>query len=102
MFFPFMAIYFTESFGKDKAGLLLIVSQIFSVIISLMGGYCADTFGRKRMMVLSAYGQGAVFFFFALFSSPWFASLFLGFFVLRSRAFAGRFIGLPVKRWLRM
>jgi MFS transporter, DHA1 family, multidrug resistance protein B len=91
MFFPFMAIYFTESFGKDKAGLLLIVSKIFSVIASLMGGYCADTFGRKRMTVLSAYGQGAVFFFFALFSSPWFASPFIGFLCFTIAGVCGSF-----------
>jgi len=44
-----------------------------------MGGYCADTFGRKQMMVLSAYGQGAAFFFFALANSPWFTSPYVGF-----------------------
>jgi DHA1 family multidrug resistance protein B-like MFS transporter len=91
MFFPFMAIYFTESFGKDKAGLLLIVSQIFSVIASLMGGYCADTFGRKRMMVLSAYGQGAAFFFFALASSPWFTSPLVGFICFTIAGICGAF-----------
>ncbi|RAK16594.1 putative MFS family arabinose efflux permease [Anoxybacillus vitaminiphilus] len=79
MFFPFMAIYFTEAFGKDKAGFLLIFSQVFSVVASLLGGYCADRFGRKRMMVLSAYGMGLAFFFFALASSPWFTSPFVGF-----------------------
>ncbi|WP_143415308.1 MFS transporter [Geobacillus sp. E263] len=91
MFFPFMAIYFTESFGKDKAGLLLIVSQIFSVIASLMGGYCADVFGRKRMMVLSAYGQGAAFFFFALASSPWFTSPFVGYLCFTIAGICGAF-----------
>jgi MFS transporter, DHA1 family, multidrug resistance protein B len=79
MFFPFMAIYFTDAFGKDKAGFLLIFSQVFSVVASLLGGYCADRFGRKRMMVLSAYGMGLAFFFFALASSPWFTSPFVGF-----------------------
>jgi MFS transporter, DHA1 family, multidrug resistance protein B len=79
MFFPFMTIYFTDAFGKDKAGFLLIFSQVFSVVASLLGGYCADRFGRKRMMVLSAYGQGLAFFFFALASSPWFTSPFVGF-----------------------
>ena len=33
------------------AGLLLIVSQIFSVAANLFGGYFADRFGRKRMLV---------------------------------------------------
>ncbi len=79
MFFLFISIYFADAFGKETAGLLLIVSQLFSVITNLMGGYCADVFGRKRMMVLSAYGQGAAFFVFALASSPWWSSPFVGF-----------------------
>ncbi|MGG3467811.1 MFS transporter [Neobacillus pocheonensis] len=79
MFFPFLTIYFAEEFGKNKAGLLLVFSQIFSVIANLMGGYCADRFGRKRMMVLSAIGQGLSFLAFAIASSPWFHSPLVGF-----------------------
>ncbi len=79
MFFPFLSIYFAEEFGKSKAGLLLVFSQIFSVLANLMGGYFADRFGRKRMMVLSAIGQGLSFFCFALASSPWLQSPWLGF-----------------------
>ncbi|MEC1522415.1 MFS transporter [Neobacillus niacini] len=79
MFFPFLTIYFAEEFGKSKAGLLLVFSQIFSVIANLMGGYCADRFGRKRMMVLSAFGQGLSFLAFAMASSPWLQSPWLGF-----------------------
>jgi MFS transporter, DHA1 family, multidrug resistance protein B len=71
MFFPFLTIYFSEEFGKSKAGLLLVFSQVFSVIANLMGGYCADRFGRKRMMVISAIGQGLSFLSFAFASSPW-------------------------------
>ncbi|MDN3017623.1 MFS transporter [Paenibacillus sp. BSR1-1] len=79
MFFPFLTIYFADEFGKNKAGLLLVFSQIFSVIANLMGGYCADRFGRKRMMVLSAIGQGLSFLAFAFASSPWFHSPWVGF-----------------------
>ncbi|MFJ5716194.1 MDR family MFS transporter [Neobacillus sp. NPDC093127] len=88
MFFPFLTIYFAEEFGKNKAGLLLVFSQVFSVIANLMGGYCADRFGRKRMMVLSAIGQGLSFLAFALASSPWLQSPWMGFV---SFAFAGVF-----------
>lgn len=56
MFFPFLSIYFADTFGKNKAGFLFVFSQIFSVIANLLGGYCADRFGRKRMMVFSSLG----------------------------------------------
>ncbi|WP_160723954.1 MDR family MFS transporter [Bacillus sp. USDA818B3_A] len=79
MFFPFLSIYFSEEFGKNKAGLLLVFSQIFSVAANLMGGYCADRFGRKRMMVIASIGQGLSFLCFALASSPWLQSPWLGF-----------------------
>jgi len=79
MFFPFLTIYFAESFGKGTAGFLLIFSQVFSVLASLMGGYFADRFGRKRMMVIAALGQGISYVFFAAAVSPWFTSPIIGF-----------------------
>ncbi|MCQ2009734.1 MFS transporter [Sporolactobacillus sp. STSJ-5] len=74
MYFPFMAIYFSEHFGQEMAGLLLILSQVIGVVLGLFGGYCADHFGRKRMMVFSAIGQTVCFAFFAYANSPWFVS----------------------------
>ncbi|MBH0228703.1 MDR family MFS transporter [Halobacillus yeomjeoni] len=71
MFFPFMTIYFERSFGKDYAGLLLVLSQAFSVVASLIGGYCADRFGRKKMMVFAAIGESVTFVLFAAANSPW-------------------------------
>lgn len=79
MFFPFLAIYFAEEFGKTTAGLLLILSQVFSVAANLVGGYCADQFGRRTMMVLSSFGQGFAMFLFALANSPILDSPTLGF-----------------------
>ncbi|WP_226659456.1 MDR family MFS transporter [Pseudalkalibacillus hwajinpoensis] len=79
MFFPFMAIYFSDSFGKGMAGLLLVLSQVVAVIANLVGGYCADQYGRKQMMFLSAIGQGLTFIVFALANSPWFDSPMLTF-----------------------
>nr|WP_263323188.1 MFS transporter [Neobacillus sp. Marseille-Q6967] len=79
MFFPFLTIYFADEFGKSKAGFLLVFSQIFSVLANLMGGYCADSFGRKKMMVISAIGQGLSFLSFAAASSPWLHSPWIGF-----------------------
>ncbi|TGB05303.1 MDR family MFS transporter [Halobacillus salinus] len=78
-FFPFMTIFFERSFGKDSAGFLLVLSQLFSVIASLIGGYCADRFGRKKMMVYAALGESGSFVLFALANSPWLDSPILTF-----------------------
>lgn len=79
MVFPFLAIYFSEEFGKGTAGLLLVISQVFSVAANLIGGYCADRFGRRRMLVIASVAQGAAFLLFAFANSPWFDSAALGF-----------------------
>jgi MFS transporter, DHA1 family, multidrug resistance protein B len=91
MFFPFLTIYFAEEFGKSKAGLLLIFSQFFSVMANLMGGYCADRFGRKRMMVLASIGQGLSFLVFALSDSPLLHSPLLGFCAFAAAGVFGSF-----------
>lgn len=78
-FFPFMTIFFERSFGKDAAGLLLVLSQTFSVLASLIGGYCADRFGRKKMMVYAALGESGSFVLFAMANSPWLDSPLLTF-----------------------
>ncbi|EPZ39415.1 major facilitator superfamily permease [Anoxybacillus ayderensis] len=79
MIFPFIAIYFSEIFGKEKTGVLLVISQLFSVIANLLGGYLADRFGRKKMMVFAACGQALAFLLFALVNSPLFSSPLMGF-----------------------
>lgn len=79
MFFPFMTLYFSESLGKSLTGLLLVCSQALSVVTNLFGGYCADRFGRKKMMVFSSIAQSIVGVFFALSCSPWFESPILAF-----------------------
>ena len=79
MVFPFLAIYFAEEFGKNTAGLLLVVSQVFSVAANLVGGYCADRFGRRTMLVVASIGQGFAFLLFAYANSPWLESPMLGF-----------------------
>lgn len=79
MVFPFLAIYFAEEFGKSTAGLLLVLSQVFSVAANLVGGYCADRFGRRTMLVVASIGQGFAFLLFAYANSPWLESPILGF-----------------------
>ncbi|WP_442598044.1 MDR family MFS transporter [Neobacillus sp. D3-1R] len=91
MFFPFLSIYFSEEFGKEKAGLLLVLSQLFSVFANLLGGYSADRFGRKRMMVISSFAQGIAFIGFAFANSPWFTSPWISFFCFSAVGFFGSF-----------
>ncbi|RED58630.1 MDR family MFS transporter [Cohnella lupini] len=78
-FFPFLSIYFAESFGKGWTGILLMLSQALSVLANLSGGYCADRFGRKKMMVVAAIGQAVGYGLFALASSPWLFQPIVGF-----------------------
>ncbi|MFP7494848.1 MFS transporter [Terribacillus saccharophilus] len=73
-YFPFMTIFFQDAFGKDKAGWLLMLSQVLSVLASLIGGYCADRFGRRRMMSIAVAGQSITFLVFAYANSPWLTS----------------------------
>lgn len=77
MFFPFMSIYFSDAFGKGTAGALLVLSQVIGVVVGLFGGYAADHYGRKKMMVIAAYGQALCFIPFALGTSPWLDSALL-------------------------
>lgn len=70
-FYPFLSIYFADAFGKSWTGILLVCSQVLSVFANLLGGYCADRFGRKRMMVIATAGQGAGYAIFALAAAPW-------------------------------
>jgi MFS transporter, DHA1 family, multidrug resistance protein B len=91
MFFPFMAIYFSNHLGKEVAGALLIVSQLIGVITNLIGGYCADKFGRKKMMTIAAFGQGIAFVGFAYANSPWLESPMLSFICFSALGIAGSF-----------
>lgn len=97
-FYPFMAIYFAGSFGKGVAGALLVLSQLIGVAANLIGGYCADRFGRKRMMLFASIGEGSALLLFAFANSPWMESpvlsfisfsalsLFMGFYMPASQA----------------
>lgn len=60
MYFPFMALYFSDSFGKDIAGIMLMVPPLLGMMSNLFGGYLADKVGRKPTMLLSLYIVGDV------------------------------------------
>ena len=54
---PFMALYFSSSFGKSLTGIALSVNIILQLIFSLIGGYLADIFPRKRILFLGYLGN---------------------------------------------
>lgn len=71
MFFPFMALHFTESFGKEVAGLVLTIPPLVGVFSSLIGGRMADRFGRRPTMLLGVIIECCMLALFAASSSPW-------------------------------
>jgi len=85
MYLPFLSIYFSEELGKVTAGVLLMCSQAVGVFANLIGGYLADTYGRKRMMVIASYIQTAGIVLItiansAILESPWLT--FIGFAII--------------------
>lgn len=89
MVFPFLAIYFADEFGTSMAGVLLVASQVFSVGANLIGGYCADRFGRRTMLFFSAIAEGVAFILFAFANSPWLDSPLLSFVAFTIAGMAG-------------
>lgn len=89
MVFPFLAIYFADEFGTSMAGVLLVASQVFSVGANLVGGYCADRFGRRTMLFFSAIAEGLAFILFAFANSPWLDSPLLSFVAFTIAGMAG-------------
>lgn len=89
MVFPFLAIYFADEFGTSMAGVLLVASQVFSVGANLIGGYCADRFGRRTMLFFSAIAEGVAFILFAFANSPWLDSPMLSFVAFTIAGMAG-------------
>lgn len=65
MYFPFMALHFSDAFGKDVAGMMLTVPPLLGILGNLGGGYMSDSLGRRPTMLLGSFMQ---FIMFALFT----------------------------------
>lgn len=57
MVFPFLTVYFSGTLGREVTSLLLVLSQVIAVCCGLFGGYFADLYGRKRMMLIAIFGE---------------------------------------------
>ncbi|KMM36774.1 MFS transporter [Guptibacillus hwajinpoensis] len=54
MIFPFLAIYYAKNLGESMAGLILLVSIIFSMAGSMVGGHYSDRMGRKKLLIYAS------------------------------------------------
>lgn len=72
MYFPFIALYFSDVFGKNVAGVLMAVPPLMGIIGNLLGGYLTDRLGRRPVMLLGAFIQVGMFTLFAGSISHWF------------------------------
>ncbi|MYL33605.1 MFS transporter [Pontibacillus yanchengensis] len=90
--FPFMAIYFSNKLGVTWAGGILTFITIVSIIFSMYGGFWADQFGRKKVMVAGYIFQTASFFIIAFANSPWLESVWLTFIMFFLLSISSRFI----------
>jgi DHA1 family multidrug resistance protein B-like MFS transporter len=54
---PFMAIYLAKYYGAALAGILFFITVFGSIVSSLCGGYYADRFGRKNIIVFGSVVQ---------------------------------------------
>ena len=71
MYFPFMMLYFTDVFGKSLAGILMVIPPVMGVVANLFGGYWADKYGRKKMMVTALSIEAVALIIFAFSPNPW-------------------------------
>lgn len=74
MIFPFMSIYLAVHFGAKIAGLLLLINVAVGIGINFIGGYFADQFGRKKIMLFAETLRFLAFFTMMICNSPWFES----------------------------
>jgi len=70
MYFPFIALHFSDAFGKDLAGILLTVPPLIGILGNLAGGYLSDTLGRRPTMLMGAFLQCIMFAIFTFSPGP--------------------------------
>jgi len=71
MYFPFITVYFGQTLGLQKAGLLMTLPPLLSILGSLVGGNLADTWGRRPVMLVGTFLQMSMFVLFAFSTSYW-------------------------------
>lgn len=74
MIFPFMSIYLAVHFGAKVAGLLLLINVFVGIGINFLGGYFADQFGRKKIMLFAETLRFLAFLTMMVCNSPWLVS----------------------------
>ncbi|MFF0830569.1 MDR family MFS transporter [Brevibacillus sp. NPDC003359] len=79
MIFPFMAIYFSAKLGPAITGLLLVLAVCAQILMGFYGGYLADRWGRKKVMVYGQWIQCLGLFIMMAANSPWLDSALLTF-----------------------
>ncbi|MFG0213537.1 MDR family MFS transporter [Brevibacillus porteri] len=79
MIFPFMAIYFSAKLGPAITGLLLVLAVCAQILMGFYGGYLADRWGRKKVMVYGQWIQCSALFIMMAANSPWLDSAWLTF-----------------------
>lgn len=79
MIFPFMAIYFSDKLGQALAGFLLFATICAQILTSFYGGYIADRWGRKKVLVYGQLIQCGAFTILTLANSPFLDSAWLTF-----------------------
>ncbi|KQU24366.1 MFS transporter [Bacillus sp. Leaf75] len=82
MIFPFMALYLTSHFGIKLGGIMLLAEVLIGIVMNFLGGYVADQYGRKNIMLKAETIRFLAFVVMTLCNSPWFQSPIITFFMM--------------------
>ncbi|MGE6204422.1 MDR family MFS transporter [Guptibacillus hwajinpoensis] len=93
MIFPFMSIYLAVHFGAKVAGLLLLINVFIGIGINFLGGYFADQFGRKKVMLFAETLRFLAFLTMMICNSPWFESAAITFAMMTVNSICWGFAG---------